>query len=193
MYTPWGYQVEDLPPLLSVDDFAALTGRDADASTESAIEAASAAIRNFCGWHVAPVLQCSADLTAEGRLTRIPARLVVSVSAVLDGTEELAAGQYEARSDGLLRRTCYKKWSSAWQSIHVEYAAGYELTACADLVDMVARIADGVASIPMGVASETAGNVSISYSSAASAIAAQQVLAYAPALAQYRLVGAHAA
>lgn len=193
MLTPWGYEVDNLPPLVTVDDYAAMTGSGIDTATESALDAASAAIRNLCGWHVAPNIECHAELTAEGRLVRIPARLLTAVHSVEDGGALLTDGEFEAHQNGLLRRTCFKSWAKGWQAVKVDYHAGYDVAVCPDLLDIVVRIADGVASIPMGVASETAGNVSISYSATASAVAAQQALAYAPALRQYSLVGAHAA
>ncbi|MBQ9004078.1 MAG: hypothetical protein IJ087_19720 [Eggerthellaceae bacterium] len=193
MLTPWGYEVDELPALVSVGDYASMTGRPTDTATESALDAASAAIRNLCGWHVAPNIECHAELTAEGRMVRVPARLLTAVHLVEDSGTLLTEGEFEAHSNGLLRRTCFKSWAKGWQAVKVDYHAGFELAACPDLLDIVMRIADGVSSIPMGVASETAGNVSISYSATASAVAAQQAQAYAPALRQYALVGAHAA
>lgn len=193
MFTPWGYEVESLPPLLGVDDYAAITGNAADSSTESSLAAASAAIRNICGWHVAPSLRCSGDFTAEGRVVRVPARLITSIYDVEDDGTPMLEGDFEAHQNGLIRRTCFAAWSKKWQGVHVEYQAGFDLSACPDICDVIARIVDSVSAIPLGVASETAGNVSISYSAAASGVAAQAAHAYEALLSQYKLVSAHAA
>lgn len=193
MHTPWGYQVESLPPLIDEYSFGQATaGRwDCDPRVEAAIAAASAAVRNECGWHVAPSLECSARLTAEGRLCRIPAGLVTAVSAVRE--EGAECSQFEARSDGLLRRTAFRSWTPAWEGVEVEYTAGYDLEAVPDLVQAVASVAEAALAVPSGVSSESAGGVSVSYSVQASSVAASMAAQLRGALAPYRVVGSHAA
>jgi hypothetical protein len=72
LMTKWGYSVDvegALPSLLSLDDFDAMGGAEFSA-TESAkkatLAAVSAAVRDFCGWHVAPKLECTVDIPADG-------------------------------------------------------------------------------------------------------------------------------
>ena len=195
MFTPWGYEVEELPPIMDAEDYLAKFGgvHASDAGLAAALDAASAAVRNVCGWHVAPSLECVANVTAEGRLVRLPARLVTAISEVSENGAALSTGAYEAHTNGLLRRCEFANWASGWQAVHVEYSAGFDVDACPDLADVLARIVDAALTVPAGVASETAGNVSISYSAAQGALAASSALAYAPLLGVYMLVGAHAA
>ena len=60
MRTAWGYDVDDLAPLLSVEAFNTMTGGiyAGNDRVESALVAASQAIRNYCGWHICPSLEC---------------------------------------------------------------------------------------------------------------------------------------
>ena len=60
--SPWGYIVdsESLPNFISDIDFNNFTnGKFAkDTQVQKIIPAATEAIRNYCGWHVAPSLTC---------------------------------------------------------------------------------------------------------------------------------------
>ena len=195
MYTAWGYSVESLPPLMSVEEYNAATNNAYanNPALSDTLAAASAAVRNICGWHVAPSLECVADLTAEGRLVRIPAKLITEITTVTDGGAQLGAGEYEANTNGLIRRCGFTRWAQGWEAVHIEYTAGYDLDAAPDLANIVMRIVDAALSVPVGVASETAGNVSISYSGAAAGVAASAAQAYVFALVRYKVVGSHAA
>lgn len=195
MHTPWGYEVDSLPPLVDVTSFDAATGSRfaGDLRAQQAIAAASAAIRNECGWHVSPVLACRAVLTPDGRLARMPAKMVESVESVFDHGQELAEGQYEWRRDGLLRRACFCNWKCGWGGIEVAYTAGFEPCAVQDLASACIHIAEAVLAVPAGIASEAAGGVSVSYSAAASSVAASMAAGMRGTLAPYRLVSSHAA
>ena len=193
--TPWGYQVDELPPLVGDDEFAAATGYkwDCDGGTSAAIAAASAAIRNHCGWHVAPILGCTARLSACGRVARIPAMMVTSIESVTEDGRQLAEGQYEARADGLLRRSCFRNWTRRWEGVEVAYEAGFAPDAVPDIAQACIHLAEAALAAPAGVASESAGGVSISYSTASASVAAAMTPAIMDALAPYRLVSSHAA
>ena len=82
MLTPWGYEVDELPDLITVSDFNAATNDRyaGDARIEPAISAASAAIRAYCGWHVAPVLDCTITLDGEVGDIWLPTNALASVA-----------------------------------------------------------------------------------------------------------------
>lgn len=196
MRTVWGYDVSsDISPLLTVSDFHALTNNAyvGNSRVESALKAASQAIRNYCGWHISPSAACTAYPIGEGKLLRLPAGYVSTITRVTEDAVELTSGQYEWRPDGLLRRACFKNWSCAWGGITVEYTAGYDAGAVPDLVEAVVAIAAGVLSVSAGVMSESADGVSISYSANASSIAASLTSQQKSALAPYRIINSHAA
>ena len=99
--TPWGYDVDGtLPPLIDVETFNELTGgRYADDERlDSAIDAASAAIRAYCGWHVAPVLDCSITLDGEAGDIWLPTNALASVTSAKVGGEIKSGAVHSAGS-----------------------------------------------------------------------------------------------
>lgn len=197
MRTAWGYEVsEELRPIISVETFNARTN-NAFAGNQrvgAALKAASQAVRNYCGWHICPSLECMARPEGGGVLTRLPAAYVSDIKSVRENGEELEADtEYEWREDGLLKRSKPGKWAEKWRSIEVSYMAGFDSEAVPDLEETICTIAAGVLSVASGVASESSDGVSISYSSSASSIAASLTSQQRSALEPYKVVGSHAA
>ena len=193
MLTPWGYEVDELPDLITVSDFNAATNNRyaGDARIEPAISAASAAIRAYCGWHVAPVLDCSITLDGEAGDIWLPTNALASVtSAKVGGEDVTVTGSNRRGRVRLEHKTC------GLGNVAIDYVAGYDVAACPDLMGVVVqRVMASVAMTTYGVSQETAGGVSISYSGSAlsdlgSAFLPDSVKA---ALSTYRLVRSHAA
>lgn len=195
MRTAWGYDVDSLKPLLSVEDFNDMTGGayTDNSRVESALAAASQAVRNYCGWHICPSLECTAYPSGGGKVAKLPAGYVSAVDSVVEDGAELAEGQYEWRQDGLLRRSQFRFWSNGWDAIQVTYTAGYDIGAVPDLAEAIRAITEGVIAVSAGVVSESADGVSISYSANASSIAAALTTAQKSALEAYKVVSSHAA
>lgn len=196
MLTAWGYEAEDLPSLLSIQDFNSMTGNRyaGDMRAVVALDAASQAVRNACGWHISPSLSCKAvPLLVQPRLVALPANAVTAVSKVKENGVELTSGQYEWRRDGLVRRACFKCWPTNWNAVEVEYSAGYDADAVPDLKEAVRSIAEGVLAVAAGVNSESADGVTISYSANAASVAAALTEQQRMALMPYKLVSNHAA
>lgn len=195
MRTLWGYDVESMEPILSASDFHARTDcvfLD-NPRIESALFAASQAVRNYCGWHICPSLECTAHPDGGSNVLRLPAGYVSEITKVTEDGEELNEGQYEWRRDGLLRRAQFKRWSPRWDGIEVKYTAGYEASAVPDLTEAVCAITAGVLSVSAGVISESADGVSVSYSQSASSIAAGLTAQQKAALEAYKVVSSHGA
>lgn len=193
MLTPWGYEVDELPDLITVSDFNAATNNRyaGDARIEPAIASASAAIRAWCGWHVAPVLDCSITLDGEAGDIWLPTNALASVtSAKVGGEDVTVTGSNRRGRVRLAHKTC------GLGNVAIDYVAGYDVAACPDLMGVVVqRVMASVAMTTYGVSQETAGGVSISYSGSAlsdlgSAFLPDSVKA---ALSTYRLVRSHAA
>lgn len=196
MRTPWGYDVSDtIDPIISLTEFHQITGNAyvTNPRVSVALTAASQAIRNYCGWHICPSLSCVAYPVGGGSVARLPAGYVSGISRVTEGDIELGAESYQWRKDGLIRKNAPDKWSDTWDSIVVEYAAGYEPGAVPDLVEAVCSITMGVLSVTAGVMSESADGVSISYNNSASSVAASLTTARKSALDPYKVVSSHAA
>lgn len=193
MRTPWGYDVaETIEPLLSADEFNALTGGafSGNPRVEAALNAASQVVRNYCGWHICPSMSCTAEPYGDGQIRRLPAAYVSEVESVTEKGETLEASAYEWRKDGLIRKA--GKWACGWNAVEVTYTAGYDIDAVPDLAEAVTAITAGVLSVSAGIQSESADGVAISYSSSASSIAAGLTGSQKTALEEYKVVTAHA-
>lgn len=185
--SPWGYIIdsENLPAFISVDDFHLFTnGKFAgDTRIVSTLPSASEAIRNFCGWHIAPSLTCGMvynvlDLrdafVGRDLLIQLPATYVTGVQKiVLNAVLNPSTGLYEGdetddyeigMGDGLLR--IYDVGNLNRKSrIFIKYTAGFTDTPSAIKELTADRVSHAVTN-PYGVNSEAAGGVSVSYSGA---------------------------
>lgn len=173
--TPWGYTLEadEIPPLLDAETFAAMTGGAFDASdgrVAPILAGVSAAVRNFCCWHVAPSLACTCETEGPGCAIMLPSKALSDVARVEVLGEELGADGYEWRADGMLRRTGGLWWPVAWRSVAVAYTAGYDLAATPDLAAIVCQVASNALAAAPGVRSEQAGGVSIEYNATGSGV-----------------------
>lgn len=177
LITNWGYtltEVDALTQMLSSDEFSELTAGkyDGDSRVDPSIEAASSAVRDYCGWHVFPSASCKLDTTFfDGRvmvvrgtvLIQLPAKYVTNVSLVRIGDKEYTT--FVATTNGLLK--IYDVTLAGlreYTSIEVEYTAGLPDALMSGVKELIAhRVIHAVASSG-GVQSETAGGVSITYS-----------------------------
>lgn len=163
--TPWGYEIDgELPPLIDTAEFSTITGGVFSSSSERVavmLQAVSAAIRDYCGWHIAPALPCSYLGNADGHLLVLPAMGVTDVSAVSveRGGEFVPLDNYEWTSAGMVRLRC-GVFPDTWRGVRCEYVAGFD---SASLGVVVAQIAGNALAASPGVADERAGNVSITY------------------------------
>ena len=182
--SPWGYIIdsENLPAFISVDDFHLFTnGKFAgDTRIVSTLPSASEAIRNFCGWHIAPSLTCGMvynvlDLrdafVGRDLLIQLPATYVTGIQKiVLNAVLNPSTGLYEGdetddyeigMGDGLLR--IYDVGNLNRKSrIFIKYTAGFTDTPSAIKELTADRVSHAVTN-PYGVNSEAAGGVSVSY------------------------------
>lgn len=193
MRTAWGYDVEALEPLIYEDDFHDMTNNafKDNPRVEAALNAASQAVRNYCGWHIAPSLDCTAKPAGQPVVLRLPAGYVSEITSITENGETVT--DYEWRDDGLIKRNYPHVWAPNWGGIEVEYTAGYETEAVPDLVEAVCAITSGVLSVSAGVTSESADGVSVSYSASASSIANSLTYQMKSALEPYKVVSSHAA
>lgn len=172
LITNWGYIVDDLDDMLTSDEFDLMTaGRfSGDSRTQPLINAAQAAVRNYCGWHVCPSEKCTLEARAHDlRLTysghdtiiQLPARYVSAVSKVKVGGRDIVDFSFDA--NGLLR--IYNTVVGSRKTvIYVEYAAGLPMDLAAGVKELIAhRVTHGLAQ-SYGVQSEAAGGVSVTYS-----------------------------
>lgn len=161
--TPWGYSVAELPPILTLEQF-----RDGDganlSSDDEVIEAklagVSAAVRDHCGWHVAPSLECEWTGDGEGALLCLPSMAVTFISSLSIAGVELDPDEYEWRSAGLVRLR-HGVFPDMWRSVACSYVSGH--TSASAISEVVSQIALNALVAAPGVAEEHAGGVGVTY------------------------------
>lgn len=177
LLTNWGYavtNVDALPEMLEGIEYDQFTADKyaGDKRTHSNIMAAESAIRNYCGWHVFPELDCRLDttffdrrVTIAGRyiMIQLPATYVTAVKSI-----QIAGVVYDETfvldNNGILRiydvNMCAIR---EYSKIVVEYTAGIPEELAAGLKELIAhRVTHAMASTA-GVQSETVGGVSVTY------------------------------
>lgn len=110
------------------------------------LEAAEAAVRAYCQWHVAPVTTETLVLDAYGghRLF-IPSNHVVAVSAVRVAGGLVDPSGYDWTSAGVLRRLGGSQWPYAGHSVEVDLTHGHDP---AEVAWIVAQVAERITSAP---------------------------------------------
>ena len=175
LLTTWGYKLTELntlPDLITAEEFNAYTGSKYAGFADriaAEIPAASAAVRNFVGWHLGPAAACELNTTfLDRRVTRIgadvliqlPARHVTEIGSVsIDGTEE---DSYVLDPTGLLRvLNCggFERFTP----IVATYTAGLPDALMAPIKELVAHCVTHAVAVPAGVTSEASGGVSVTY------------------------------
>lgn len=176
MKTLWGYELVDidyLPDLLSADDFDYFTAKKyaGDVRIPKELEAASAAIRNFCGWHLYPPLPCKLCANMQDRrvtrvggdlLIQLPAKFVTEVETVTVGGEEY---EFSFETNGILRVYDVGPQSRKTEVV-VEYTAGIDDGMMGSVAELAAHQSTHALASSYGVTNETAGGVSITYNAA---------------------------
>ena len=169
--TPYGYDIvldddeTTLPDLITPADIAIASGgriAATDPRLPSVCSAVSGAIRDFCGWHVAPTLLCSYRTEVGTRVIMLPAKLVTEIESVEVGDTTLTQDDIEWKRSGAIRLGRCPEKRGRWGAYHVTYRAGLN-TSASPLAQVAAQVAlNNLAATP-GVRSESVGQVSLSY------------------------------
>ena len=205
LLTTWGYTVKDadtLPEMLEAIEYDQFTADKyaGDKRTYENIMAAESAIRNYCGWHIFPELDCRLDttffdrrVTTAGRhiLVQLPATYVTAVESIeIGGTHYDET--YVLDPNGMLRIYGVDMHAlREYSKIVIDYTAGIPEELAAGLKELIAhRVTHAMASSD-GVQSESAGGVSITYNASWTNNARATALAddNKEVLAPYRLKG----
>ena len=175
MITNWGYTITDadtLADMLTAEEFNAFSGGKYDSDSEQVareISAASAAIRNFVGWHLYPAAACRLHTYARDRritqvgndiMIQLPARCVTEVASVMIGNFECE--KFFCEQNGLLRLFDIRL-SSRSETITVEYVAGLDTSMMAPIQELIAHRVTHAIAVPAGITSEASGGVSVTY------------------------------
>lgn len=130
-------------------------------SSDPATLAAERAIREYCGWHIAPTVTETLTLDGPGgTLLRLPSMHVIDVAEVVDGGTPMTDPEWSR--DGMIRARC---WSTRFRGVKVTLDHGYD--ECPEDLAEVVRIM--AAQVPTGQTSKTAGPFMVHLSAAAAA------------------------
>lgn len=180
--TNWGYTLldaESMPDILTQEEFNSMTANKyaLDSRVQSTIKSVTAAIRNYCGWHIAGSQRCELVLNAQNlQITRkysdiiiqLPFKYISNVSKVLfNATKEddiWTGDEYEYSFAYNGELTVYDaNIDSRKSTIVIIATVGLSLTD--DIKSIICNKVAHVLSGTYGVQSESAGGLSISYSS----------------------------
>ena len=169
----------DVPSLLSTPS--------ADPAVDD-LAAAEAAVRKYCGWHVAPVViqDLVLDGTGTASLFVKSLRLLDVTAATVDGTV-LDVSTLEWSEAGYLRIP--GAWPDKLRSVRLTVEHGFDEVP--DVVSVIRSIAARASASPTGVVREQAGAVSIAMSQVAPGVSGGVVLMdhEKRMLDQYRITG----
>jgi hypothetical protein len=145
-------------PLITAPELADYLAGDA----EAIVEQVQAAIRAYCGWHIAGTLTESVRLDGGGsRHLWLPSLHVTAVEEVTDSDVDLTVDDYDWSAIGYLQRrgAC---WSTRPRQVQVTYTHGYPVVP-RELIGVAAAIAARAIASPSGNTDESAGAVRISH------------------------------
>ena len=177
MKTPWGYDIvesDGMPPLITPSTLEELTAGKftGDARIPKELEAASARIREYVGWHLYPPAKCSVEINMQDEivehtgvdlLVQLPTKYLSAVKSVtLGGT----ACDFSFKVNGILRVYDVPHILDRRLVLAVNYTAGLPDELMGGIAELVAhRVTHSLVS-SYGVTNETAGGVSITYNAA---------------------------
>ena len=156
-----------LAPLLTAADFSTAT-RGAipanDPRLDLLLAGASSAIRRYCGWHVAPVVDDVLTLDRPGGdLLILPTLRVERLDAVTVLGEPLDIDAVEWSANGEVRG----RWPERFRSIVVSLAHGFDPDAASDIRQVVQQVVGNAIASPLGATREQAGQVAVQWSTTA--------------------------
>lgn len=129
---------------------------DADADeTAEILDRSLAEVRQWCGWHVTPIL--TEEITVDGpggKLLWLPTLRLVALTAVAEDGVELDVADLEWSATGLVRKPLSGLWTEKFRGITVTLTHGVDAK---DFEAAVYSVADRKSQMPVGGAIATVG------------------------------------
>lgn len=136
-----------------------------DERSQPLLDGATQAIRNYCGWNIAPAEDVTVTLDGGGEVLYLPSLRVNSIASVTVNGSPLADYEWSRRT-GNLRRPGHRAFPEVWGGIQVAFNSGYSVVP-ADLKQIVLQVSTLALSSPTGATREQAGQVSMSWATTA--------------------------
>lgn len=144
-------------PIVTTGDLDAYLAGD----KQQSLDAATAAVRVYCGWHVTPVVTETVTLDVEGCTALLPSLHVLDLEAVkVDGEDVPRGNGYEWSQAGILRVHTRR----GFRKLEVTMTHGYE--DAPDVAGVILAAAARSVLNPSGVSRSQVGQISETYSQA---------------------------
>ena len=126
------------------------------------LDAATQAVRSYCGWHVAPVETETVVLDGPGGKTLyLPTHHVQAIISVHnDGLD--VTGSVDVSPLGILELKD-GRWTRRLGGVVVEFSHGYALEDVADVAGVISRLAKRAAAAAGNITSQAAGTMRVNY------------------------------
>jgi hypothetical protein len=160
-----------LPPLVTPEEFSAWTKGKVSADDPRVgplLSGASAGVRRWAGWHIAPVLE--ETLTGDGpggQLLLLPTGRLLEILSATDAGEAVDVSTLDFSRHGMVARTGGYGWSNRFGSVSVRVRHGYDVADVPDLAQIVKQVTANALASPMGATREQAGTVSVAWATTA--------------------------
>lgn len=156
------------PSFATPEQYAALTGTNpSPENIQDLLDASSAMIRRYCGWHISPVV--TEDITVDGSggsILSLPTlRLldIVGLTEVWNSqvTYAYSPDEIEWSRNGYLRKRGGGAWTEAMRGITATIKHGFENADTGDLTQLCITMSARAQSSPFGVTQQAVGQVSV--------------------------------
>ena len=126
------------------------------------LDAATQAVRSYCGWHISPAVTETVVLDGRGgRSLLLPSLHVGEITSVLnDGVEVIDDVQFS--ESGILVLDC-GYWSCKFRSITITWTHGWPVDEVADLAGIISKLAGRAATAASNITRQNAGTQGVSY------------------------------
>lgn len=132
------------------------------------LDVANGAVRSYCGWHIAPVVEETVILDGDGgTILALPTLRLVALTEVRVHGETIDDVEWSA--DGTLRGS----WPDRWRSVQVTMSHGYEMPG--DLLGVVLDAAARAVKSELGGQAEQIGPFSFSASEGSTSLFAHEL------------------
>lgn len=121
-----------------------------------------AAVRSYCGWHIAPSVTETITVDGQGgHVLALPTLHLTAVTAVSNASDVVSLDDVDWSEAGYLELRC-GHWTCRPRGVIATITHGYD-TPPAEVVGVIMQVASRASSSPAGITREQAGSVSFSY------------------------------
>ena len=155
-------------PATELADAGQLTSyRDGDPTL--LLAAAEAAVRAYCGWHIAPVRTDTVTVDGSGaQVLPLPTMALRNVESVDENGQPVTLADMQWSASGFLHRPV--GWTSNLRGVEVTFSHGYDDVPL-EVQAVVLSVAARAAASPDGITRTQVGSVSVSFSQSATNVA----------------------